>query len=31
MLVVNIVFRICIAGYRRLPVAIQSFTYLFLA
>src|SRR5580704_3768567 len=27
---INIVFRVCIAGGRRLPVHIQGFTYLFL-
>jgi hypothetical protein len=27
--IVNIVFRVCIAGCRRLPVFVQSFTYLF--
>jgi hypothetical protein len=27
---VNIVFRVCIANWRRVPVPIQSRTYLFL-
>ena len=27
--IVNFVFRVCITGCRRLPVLIQSFTYLF--
>src|SRR5215831_926727 len=30
IVIVNIVFRVCIAGCRRVPVHIQGFTYLFL-
>src|ERR1700732_2504509 len=30
IVIVNIVFRVCIAGCRRVPVRIQGFTYLFL-
>src|ERR1700730_5003648 len=30
IVIVNIVFRVCIAGCRRVPVVIQGFTYLFL-
>jgi hypothetical protein len=30
IIIVNIVLRVCIAGCRRVPVLIQSFTYLFL-
>src|SRR5271166_2707519 len=30
IVIVNIMFRICIAGCRRVPVRIQGFTYLFL-
>src|ERR1700757_4683816 len=30
IVIVNIVFRICIAGCRRVPMRIQGFTYLFL-
>ena len=29
MFIVNIVFCVCIAGCRRVPVLIQRFTYLF--
>src|ERR1700757_4270712 len=30
IVIVNIVFRVCIADCRRLPVLIEGFTYLFL-
>ena len=30
IVIVNIVFRVCIAGCRRVPVRIQGFRYLFL-
>jgi hypothetical protein len=30
IVIVNIVFRVCIADCRRVPVRIQGFTYLFL-
>src|SRR5580692_1404114 len=30
IVIVNIVFRVCITGCRRVPVLIQGFTYLFL-